>query len=227
MRCMAGFISTLLLCVTIACSNYNLAEKLENPGAERFSDRLFIFATSQTTVGNMTGLNAGNCGGSGMPRADCVCNALAAQNNRRMGPDRRFIAWLSTTTEWARCRMLGQANNSCASPVGSFTWYNTALQPVFITFESTVTGLMGNAPALPNVPQYTENGSMAPTIASDVWTGTALGGAVGTVNCNNWSDSTIGQSGDTGTVFHTGTSWTAAAPITCDNPKRIYCIALP
>lgn len=221
--------ATLILCLAISCNNYDLLEKIENPGGEkeRYSDRLFIFATTQTTQGNLTGLNAGSCGGSGLARADCVCTALAAQHHRRMGPDRRFIAWLSTSVEWARCRMLGGGGNACTSPTGAFTWYNTAMQPVFTSYEATATGLLGNAPALPNAPQFTENGAMAPTVANDVWTGTALGGTNGTTHCAGWTDGTNASTADTGTVFHTGTSWTASTALGCDIFKRIYCIALP
>jgi hypothetical protein len=131
MRSFRRCLSILLVAGVTVCNNYNLRDHLENPGGpggnnnERFSDRLFIFVTSQMIqgdmlglsagdcgfyrtsiccglIGDMLGLSAGDCGGSGIGRADCICQALAAQNGWRMSATSRFIAWLSTSSTQLR-----------------------------------------------------------------------------------------------------------------------------
>ncbi len=69
MRSLGRRLCILLVAGLAACNNYNLVEQLENPGKlfnERFTDRLFIFVTSQMTAGDMFALNAGSCSGTGM-----------------------------------------------------------------------------------------------------------------------------------------------------------------
>ncbi|HNA80478.1 MAG TPA: hypothetical protein PKY99_13530, partial [Turneriella sp.] len=84
MRNFVRGLSILLFAAVTACNNYDLLDSLERPGSkESFSDRLFVFVTSQMTAGDMFALNAGSCGGTGIGKADCVCQALAAQNGLR------------------------------------------------------------------------------------------------------------------------------------------------
>jgi len=201
MRSLRRCLSILLVAGVTACNNYNLRDHLENPGGnnnERFNDRLFIFVTSQMTQGDMLGLSAGDCGGSGIGRADCVCQALAAQNGWRMSATSRFIAWLSTSVDAAKCRMLNQGGGSC-TPIGPFVWYNTNYEPVFNSFESSTQGLLGTALALTAAPRYTESRLLAPSMADNVWTGTASGGLTAGLTCNDWTANTSGSAARTGT----------------------------
>jgi len=151
-------LSILLVAGVTACNNYNLLYHLENPGGpggnnnERFSDRLFIFVTSQMTQGDMLGLSAGDCGGSGIGRADCVCQALAAQNGWRMSATSRFIAWMSTSVDAAKCRMLNQGGGSC-TPSGPCVWYNTNYEPVFQQLRVMDSGLIGHRPCFDSCAQ--------------------------------------------------------------------------
>jgi hypothetical protein len=211
-----------------SCNNYDLFDKLENPGGkESFSDRLFVFVTSQMTAGDMFALNAGGCSGTGIGKADCVCQTLAAQNSLRMSSTSRFIAWLSSSVDAAKCRMLNQAGSTC-TPIGPFIWYNTNYEPVFTSFESTTTGLLGNATTLAATPKYTENRIAAPSQVDNVWTGTDVGGGIaGGLTCSDWNSNLAGAQGRTGTSDSTGASWTSGTSFGCDLFKRIYCIAVP
>lgn len=216
--------------VQTACSNYNLKEKLENPGGssgvtEKFSDRLFAFVTSSVTKGDMQGLVADNCTGTGMARADCVCQQLAQNNGRRMNSNSRFVAWLSTTgapDNTMTCRILGSSGAGCA-PAGGFVWYNTNMQPVF----SGVSQLLNAAPNLSALLRFTETGAQTSAVVVDVWTGTDQQGTANTSNCVNWSDSTNTPLGLGGRTDLTDFSWTNSATRNCDTFLRVYCFAVP
>jgi hypothetical protein len=59
MRSMVRCSLIALLAGAAACTNYDLLDKLENPGGkEVFTDRLYIFVTSQMTAGDMFALTA-------------------------------------------------------------------------------------------------------------------------------------------------------------------------
>ncbi|GAB4430693.1 MAG: hypothetical protein OHK0011_13390 [Turneriella sp.] len=220
----------LLIAAVAACNNYNLLAQLENPGSlinERFSDRLFVFVTSQMTAGDMFALNAGSCNGTGIGKADCVCQALAAQNGLRMSSTSRFIAWLSTSVDAAKCRMLNQGGSTC-KPSGPFVWYNTNYEPVFTSFESATTGLLGSTLTISNAPKYTEGRFPVPPMSDNVWTGTDIGGNIaGGFTCDNWNSFSAGFQGRTGTSDSLGSGWTSGKSFGCDLFKRIYCIAVP
>lgn len=213
----------------IACSNYNLRDQLENPGSagsEQFTDRLFIFVTSQMTAGDMFALSAGSCSGTGIGKADCVCQALAAQNGRRRSATSRFLAWLSDTGSPMNCRFGNAMGLGCA-PTGSQIWYNTNNEVVFTGIEPTASGLMGSTPGMPFAPKYTESGFVAPSMADNVWTGTNPGGAAAGNTCNDWSSNLAGFLGRTGQSDTLGPAWTNSSDFGCDLFKRIYCVAVP
>lgn len=221
-----------VLCVTMtsilgACSNYDLLDKLENPGGkESFTDRLYIFVTSQMTAGDMFALNAGSCSGTGIGKADCVCQTLAAQNGRRRSASSRFLAWLSTSTSPMNCRFGSLTGQGCA-PTGNQIWYNTINEVVFTGIEPTASGLMGNTPGMPAPPKYTESGFAAPSMADNVWTGTNAGGGVAANTCGDWSSNQAGFLGRTGQSDTIGAAWTNSSDFGCDLFKRIYCVAVP
>lgn len=231
MRSLVRGMSILLVAAVTACNNYDLLDSLENPGSkEKFTDRLFVFVTSQMTAGDMFALNAGKCSGTGIGKADCVCQALAAQNGLRMSSSSRFIAWLSSEADAPKCRMLNQSGSSC-TPSGPFVWYNTNYEPVFQGIETPTTGLLAPTsppPALLNSIRYTETRFAVPIQSDNVWTGTDIGGNIaGGFTCDNWNSFAAGFQGRTGTSDSLTSGWTSGTSFGCDLFKRIYCIAVP
>jgi hypothetical protein len=213
------------------CNNYNLLQKMENPGGsfnsqEKFADRLFVFATSMTTQGNMQGLTAANCGGTGLAKADCVCQQLAIQNNRRRSSSSRFVAWLSNNLAEMRCRIIGSEALNC-TPTGTFTWFNTNFDPVFVTLESATAGVLGTTLALSNAPKFNEMGGLLPTETDNIWTGTSEGGIIAGNRCSEWASNTNGFLGRSGQANMLGNAWTNSSDVGCDQFKRIYCFAVP
>jgi hypothetical protein len=206
-----------------ACNNYGLKEKLENPGGstdtETFTDRLFAFATSAVTSGDMQGLPIDSCSGTGYVRADCYCQQLAQKNNRRMSASSKFVAYLGETSNSMKCRIVGTTGSAC-SPVGSFVWYNTNFQPVFSGFGE----LFNAAPALTATLNFTESGAQLPA-GQFVWTGTGADGVGNGSNCTGWT-STAGL-GLYGQSDLTNTSWTNLNSQNCNLSAHIYCFAVP
>lgn len=207
----------------MACNAYNLKEKLENPGGnaetEKFTDRLFAFVTSVVTQGDMQGLVADNCSGTGYGRADCYCQQLAQKKNRRMSASSQFVAFLGETSNSMKCRILSTTGASC-TPVGSFVWYNTNFQPVFSGFGQ----LFNAAPALTATLNFTESGAQLPP-AEFVWTGTGADGVGNGSNCSGWiSTGSIGLYGQSDS---TNTAWTNLNSQNCNIPSHIYCFAVP
>lgn len=206
----------------------NLKGQLEDPGltgTEKFTDRLMVFVSDSVTVGNMEALFASGCSGTGIQRADCYCNAKAQAFGRRMSAGSRFVAWLSETgspNNTMLCRILGTTGSSC-TPTGSFTWYDTAMQPIV----TNMTGLFSAAPSFNNAIRLTETGSPAPIGTDDVWTGTAQDGSSNTLNCSNWQSSSNAIQGLAGQSNLADFNWTNKASGFCDVPRRIYCIAIP
>ena len=220
----------VLLASAAACSNYELLDKLENPGGkEVFTDRLYIFVTSQMTAGDMFALTASGCSGTGIGKADCVCQALAARNGRRRSASSRFLAWLSDTGFPMNCRF-GNAMGLGCTPTGNQIWYNTNNEVVFTGIEPTSSGLMGNTPSAPDMPfapKYTESGFVVPLMNDNVWTGTNPGGGAAGNTCNEWASNQAGDLGRTGQSDITGSAWTNSSDLGCDLFKRIYCVAVP
>jgi hypothetical protein len=221
--------SILLIAAVTACNNYDLLDSLERPGSkESFSDRLFVFVTSQMTAGDMFALNAGGCSGTGIGKADCVCQALAIQNGLRRSSTSKVLAWLSGSSVPMNCRLASAMGLAGCAPTGTQVWYNTNYEPVFQGIETTTTGLLEpTSPVLLNAIRYTEKRFALPTEPDNVWTGTNPGGVVSGNNCNDWQFGLTGISGRTGQSDGIGPVWTNSADPMCDQFKRIYCIAVP
>ncbi len=219
-----------LLAGSTACSNIGLLDQLENPGGkETFTDRLYIFVTSQTTAGDMFALNAGSCSGTGPSKADCVCQALAAQNGLRRSATSKYLAWLSATGAPMNCRLAGAMGVSCP-PSGPSVWYNTNNEVVFNGIESATTGILGSTATLAAAPKYTEKRVQAPSTPDNVWTGTDTGGGVATgITCNDWTTFSSGVQARTGSSDSLSSAWTQGSVTSfgCDLFKHIYCVAVP
>lgn len=224
-------IAFAMACIS-ACNNYGLKEKLENPGGtaqtEKFTDRLLAFVTSVTTLGDMQGLVADGCSGTGYFRADCFCQQTAQKNGLRMSSSSKFVAWLGETNNSMKCRIQNlAAAASCTLPAGNFTWYNTKFQPVFngvMGANSTGTELFNVSATLAATLNFTETGS--PLGAAEiVWTGMGGDGVGNGSNCSGWS-STAGL-GLYGQSDVTNIAWTNLNSQNCNISARIYCFAMP
>ena len=192
------------------------------------ADRAYVFVTSQTTRGDMQGLTAGGCSGGGLAQADCACTALAKSANLLRRRDSRFAAWLSTATDYARCRILGQTGTAACN-TGGENWYYTN-NTLFSAGIATLLSTSGGAP-LPNGMNIMENGVLSS--GTFTYTGTlssngglATSGAVAVNHCNSWSaNSTF--SAEAGAIFGNTSSWTENGAQTCDQQLPVYCFALP
>jgi hypothetical protein len=215
-----------LFCVH--CQNYGLRDKLENPGG--FSSTppitppgaprtLYAFITSVTSRGNMADFSVPGCAGTGIGKADCVCQNLASA----AGFQGTYVAWLSTATNDMTCRLFGQAGSNCSLTSGS-SWYNTQDQLLAV---GTAELFSGN---LRNPLQYTETRTLA-TGGTAIWSGTdgsglAVNGGAASSTCNTWA-ANIMQTAAGGSLGSLTSSWTNGATPSCSASGNIYCFALP
>lgn len=226
------FLSALLAAsVFCSCSNYDLKDKLENPGGSSSgmgSARHYAFVTNQVTLGNMTGLVAGACGGTGLVRADCACTEIARMNGLARSSTSQFVAWLSTTANDMKCRLTGTTSPlvNCAQPTGGPTWYNTQDQVIANGFADLFDG------SISAQPRYTEFKTSPAGLF--VWSNTTeLGLSGGGNDCLtggvSWGEGTNAGVGARGDVGGTGITWTTGGggTNTCDNSHHVYCFAMP
>jgi hypothetical protein len=222
-----AFAGICALTLTMACNNYGLLDKLQNPGNssgsnETFTSNYYVFVSSWTTLGHMGGSPYNDvCSSStGADKADCACTRAAIARGLRKSSTHVFRAWLSLgpSTSDAKCRVQGLG--SCTTILPG-PWFNTQGQTVVNNFDSFTLG------ALTNPIRYDEFGvDQGPNL---VWTNTgATGAAAGAVDCNDWTDNSGGFSGGIGDRTAAGTTWTQHSPDqTCNTSQRIYCVAAP
>jgi hypothetical protein len=216
---------SLLLVLTLLltnCNNYGLYDKLADPEATKYSDRLHVFVSSVSTVGDMSGLAVNGCTGSGLTVADCYCQATAKSAGLLMSSTSKFVAFLSSSASDMKCRIVGLtgAGGGC-NPSGSPIWYDTNYKPVAQGYGSSV--FPG---ALTSALNTTESRTITPALQA--WTGTASTGLISsTANvCTDWT-STAG-SGTIGAIGSTTAAWTDnGATQPCANSYPIYCFAVP
>ncbi|MBS0618736.1 MAG: hypothetical protein JSR44_11145 [Spirochaetes bacterium] len=221
---LVGIIFVLLL-IPPNCSNIGLRDKLENPAGIPSPDsqskpkRLYAFITSITSRGDMADFVAGGCSGTGISKADCVCNALGVANGLS-GP---FVAWLSTASADMTCRLFGQAGSACALS-STETWFNTQDQVIAM---GTAGLFSGN---LQNPLQNTESKNLAVGVTA-IWSGTdgaglAVMGGGATSTCNTWA-ANISQNGSGGSLGSLTPTWTKGPTPSCSASGNIYCFAIP
>ena len=146
------------------------------------ADRAYMFVTSLTTQGNMSGLAVGGCSGGGLTQADCACTALARGRNLLRRRNSRFVAWLSTATESARCRVLTTGGTGC-SATGGEAWYLTNNQLVLDNLSQWLGTMTLPYATGPNVDEtgFQNPGSQSP------FTGTNTSGDNNTgFDCSSW-----------------------------------------
>lgn len=202
----------------ISCNNYGLLDKLENPGGTAELKSHYIFVSSIKTTGMLTMLTNGGCNNASgaLAQADCSCREMA-RSAGLLAPD-SYIAWLSTGTIWAKCRLQGINTNACGTSA-IISWYNRKNQIV----ASSLAELTGGT-GIANPIKYTEYG--VETMETQVLTGTNSSGSNAPNTCTDWAVSTNAMSFDNGNPNATTIDWSqiGSGQITCDNPRPIYCI---
>jgi len=148
---------------------------------------LLVFVTNTTTTGLL-----GNNPTDALSNADDICNIDASDN----GHPGTYKAWLSTTTENARERIVdGEYRN---------------------VFDQVIANDMADL----------LDGSLINSIHSvgySIWTGTHWDGNR-TSNCNDWSTGSSGPVGKFGRAVETSSLWTVqVAASGCNSNKRLYC----
>ncbi len=221
-HCPGNFIAGAVLFAMMACNNYGLRDKLENPGAATYSDRLHVFVSSISTIGNMSALQMNGCTGSGLAVADCYCQNTANNAGLLMSPTSKFVAFLSSspTVSDMKCRISGAsgAGGSC-NPTGSPIWYDTNRIAVAQGYGA---GIFPGALLSPLT--LTESKSTTP--AGNAWTGTLSTGLNSSSACSDWAST--GGMGTVGAIGSITGTWTdTAAPQNCVNSYPIYCFAIP
>jgi len=219
-----GFIF-LLLSIPLSCQNIGLKDKFENPGGMSSPDnmgvprRLYAFITSLTSRGDMADFAAGGCSGTGITKADCVCNALGTAGGLS-GP---FVAWLSTASADMTCRLFGQAGSTCTM-TSTEPWFNTQDQVVAMGTGGIFSG------NLQNPLQHTELKALAVGVTA-IWSGTdgaglAVMGGGAASTCNTWA-ANISQTGSGGNLGSMTPTWTKGPTPSCSAYGNIYCFARP
>lgn len=204
-----------------ACNNYDLLEKLENPGgSEKFTNNYYVFVSSWSTMGDMSGSPYPECNTQfiGPSRADCACTKAAATNGLRKSSNHQFRAYLGLTgvpSIEARCRVAG-LTSACA-PTFAGPWFNTMGNIVVNTFIS-------NAGTIDGPIIFTEN-KVPLTNSDQAWTGAS---ATGTHQneCIGWNE-TVSANINVGDPTSSSTAWHNATIAGCNSPKRVYCFAVP
>ncbi len=209
------------------CSNYDLLEKLENPGGATNQQRLLAFVASATSTANFNSYNVGiftSCAGfTGQGRADCACQVMATNAGLSMPQSGKYISWTSIVASDMRCRIQGIFNTvGCAIPAGGPLWSTTG----GITVANGYSGLFsGNLMGMLNL---TETKGNPPS--TDVWTGTNADGTIAgtgaTATCTDWTGAGNGVSGST---LSANAAWTnnPAAQSCSSASLPIYCFAQP
>jgi hypothetical protein len=158
----------------------------------------------------------------GVAAADALCQTSAGEAG--LANPTRFVAWLSTSTADAYCRVLGQSagKRSDATPCGLATppstgpWVTTTGFP----FAASLDALVTSGPELPLV--NTETGGFAPSVTA--WTGTLSDGTAG-ATCADWSSTTASSKGVKGQLPDLP-QWTAvtAGAQPCNVASQIICL---
>jgi hypothetical protein len=220
----------LIALISVHCNNFGLLDKLNDPTstsstststkAETFTNNYYVFVTSWTTPGDMSGATQTECAAmTGTNKADCACNIAAINNGLRKSNAHVFRAWLSNTSTNGICRVQAAANGCGTSSPGP--WLNTAGQTVATSFAGFASG------ALTNAIRYDETGTDSGV--NLVWTATLSGGTVAAgQHCGDWLVGSGGSTGLIGDRTLTTATWTQGGTTpTCNTAQRLYCVAAP
>lgn len=205
-----GLMFTLFLCFNLVSCGGTKDEP--TPAAP-----LKVFATSVAGTGNLSSwTDAG--GNTEIAAGDAVCQARAAA----AGLSGTYRAWLSDNTTDAYCHIQGydgyKVSANCGQttlPTAAGPWIRTDGNP----FADTIDKLINNNQVFTPV-RYDENGAL---IANLYYTGTDIHGTYGGLNCNNWTDGTVGASAGYGSTQGASSGWTGSGGISCSGAIRLLC----
>jgi hypothetical protein len=230
MKIPVNFILSVATGLIVAnCNNYGLLDKLQDPtggsSTELFTNNYYIFVSSWTTAGDMSGITFSECATkTGMGKADCGCTIAAINNKLRKSSSSVFRAWLSVdatpgpNAQDAKCRVQGLGNTCTTTLPGP--WYNTQGQIVANSYNDFT------AATLTNAIRYDESG--LDSGVNLVWTGTLSTGLTATsLDCGDWAEALGANTGQVGDRTQTGNSWTQSATRASNTAQRIYCVAAP
>lgn len=213
-----------------ACNNYNLLDKLENPGGTGSSqEKLLAFVASVTTDGIMSSYNAGlfvGCAGfTGQGRADCACQTMATNAALPKPKSGKYISFTSITGNDMRCRIQGIIGAVlCPIPSGGPVWTNVNGVPVANGYAGLFSGSL-MAPL-----DLTETKVTAASLGiTATWTGTNTDGSYnGTQNnCSDWTITSV-NSATTGQPTAQNANWVNAGTTSCAlGTTSVYCFAQP
>lgn len=227
MQQMQRWLTITALALVTNCSNYDLLDKLQNPGGAgskniTYTTNNYIFVSSWVVDGSINPSPYVECAGqTGMARADCACTKAAEFNGRLKYAGHKFYAWLSASGADAICRIQGLAN-SCGAAV-AMPWFNTQGQTVANSLSNF------SAPPLQNPVMFSEAGvDMSPNLVWTATTSTGTWAGTGT-DCSGWTSSSVSPATNVaGDRTVTPGAWTNSnATMTCNTGQRLYCIAAP
>jgi hypothetical protein len=203
------------------------------PGTSCTKQRI-MFTTSVQGTGNLsTWTDAG--GMTGLAAADAICTARgAALTTAGAG---QFVAWMSSDTDDAYCRVHGLGGKKSAMcgqgalPVAAGPWIRPPLstaagRPVAPTIDRLLAPTLATYYSM----GFTETGAELTGISSErVLTGTDDNGVATANNCTNWTSGSFSVRGSAGLAHGGGTTWTddtaAATDPLCDTTTfRLRCV---
>jgi len=226
-----AYLMLLVIPITTSCGNYNLADQLENPGANGASanKRLYAFVSAVLARGDMRdGANNAlhpNCGAAtSYAAADCYCLNTALDNGLMAGGTKTYVAWLSGSLNDMTCRIQGINGQQNCTPSGDAMWYdvsNNLIADSYVRLFSIGVDLI-------NPVNRTATGSTV-TAGAFTWSGTQgnglTAGAPAANNCSDWTLNTS-QTGVTGRTGGTGSTWSALDSQNCSVSGHIFCFGV-
>lgn len=181
------------------------------------------FVTSVSGDGNLgswpdSGAEVGAAAG------DAICQARAAAAG--LDNAANFVAWLSTTTDDAYCRLHGFAGKKAANcgqaelPVAAGPWVRADGLP----YSETIDRLLEPESVLYYLLEVDEFGNPLQTGAFSTFTMTIEDGSLNSVftTCSDWTDNSSANTKG-GVVYYGSDGWTIASTSRCEFSSRLYC----
>ncbi len=181
-------------------------------------DRHYVFVTSVMGTGNL-GSWADAGGATGLAAADNVCNARAIA----AGLSGTFVAWLSTATDDAYCRVQGFSGENSANcgqamlPRQAGPWSRRDGSPFGLSLLATV----GSQQYIYNPTRFDENGTALP--GHLYFTNSEGPGQGDSGDCGGWTNET-GLNVDAGQTDATALQWSyGGATPDCSESHHLLC----
>jgi hypothetical protein len=207
----------------IACMVFGLAGAM--PG---HAQDALAFLTSSTGTGNL-GSWPDAAGATGASAGDAICRAHAQRAG--LANTGTFVAWLSTSTDDAGCRIRGLGGrlvDNCGLPEGALPvagpWKRVDGTPFMDHIDAVI-----ERGRLFRALELTEAGTrLAEPANISAFTATGPDGAVDTLNgvrtCADWTSSVAGDDVPVGSAHRTTEHWTARRAVSCGAQARLLCL---